>query len=111
MHLRHHWYLLRLVTFVTCAFTGTLLLAQAPPKPGSVESQNQRIPRQRSDMAGIIGRVQGKNAQLPAGIRVVLTNRSAVSPSLAPSSPAPKNARTEIPADADGIFRAALPSG
>jgi hypothetical protein len=107
MHIRHHRYLLRVVTLMACVFTGALLMAQPPQSkaqnPASPQNENQRIPRQPRDIAGIIGRVQGKNLQSPTSVRVVLTNTS--SPSSA------KNKTTEAPADADGIFRAALPAG
>src|SRR5579864_2878443 len=88
-----------------CVFAASLMMAHAPQNPkqaaaSAQQSESQRIPRQRGDTAGIIGRVQGKNAQLPTAVHIVFTNASS-----------PKKVMTEVPADADGIFRAALPSG
>jgi hypothetical protein len=107
MRIRHHWYFLLVLICFACALSGTPLLAQAgenkAQQPTGMQDGNRRIPRQRNDIAGIIGRVQGKNAQLPASVRVVLTNLS--------SATAPKNKATELPADTDGIFRAALLGG
>src|SRR5437016_4467348 len=73
-------------------------MAQSPrgdnPTSQAAKTENQRIPRQRVDVGGIVGRVQSKTGLMPPGVLVEL---------MRPMEPKQKPTKTLT--DADGIFR------